>query len=58
MRFKVVNTVEDFTDSANGMEMFDSICMLLITIGEGLKKLDKGCLEKLDILFKNKERWK
>jgi uncharacterized protein with HEPN domain len=40
-RFKPVNLVEDFTGSPYGMEKFDSICMLLITIGESLKKLDK-----------------
>ena len=40
-RFKPVQTVNDFTDSPDGMEKFDSICMLLITIGEGLKNLDK-----------------
>ena len=40
-RFEPVQTTEDFTDSPSGMEKFDSICMLLITIGESLKKLDK-----------------
>ena len=40
-RFKPVQTVNDFTDSPDGMEKFDSICMLLITIGESLKNLDK-----------------
>lgn len=40
-RFKPVQTTEDFTDAPSGMEKFDSICMLLITIGESLKKLDK-----------------
>jgi uncharacterized protein with HEPN domain len=40
-RFQPVKEVTDFTDSPNGMEKFDSICMLLITIGENLKNLDK-----------------
>ena len=40
-RFEPVQTVNDFTNSSRGMEKFDSICMLLITIGESLKKLDK-----------------
>ena len=40
-RFKSVKTVSDFTDSSTGREKLDSICMLLIAIGESLKKLDK-----------------
>ena len=40
-RFKPVKTVSDFTDSPAGMEKLDSICMLLIAIGETIKKLDK-----------------
>ena len=40
-RFKPVKFISDFTDSAAGMEKFDSICMLLIAIGEALKNLDK-----------------
>ncbi len=40
-RFKSVKTVSDFTDSSAGREKLDSICMLLIAIGESLKKLDK-----------------
>lgn len=40
-RFEPVKSVEDFTDSFAGMEKLDSICMLLLAIGEGLKNLDK-----------------
>ena len=40
-RFQPVHSVEDFTKSAEGMEKLDSICMLLIVIGESLKNLDK-----------------
>lgn len=40
-RFKPVNTVAFFTDSPEGMEKLDSICMLLIAIGEALKNIDK-----------------
>ena len=40
-RFKSVKTVSDFTDSPAGREKLDSICMLLVAIGESLKKLDK-----------------
>lgn len=41
-RFKAVESVNDFTDSPAGMEKLDSICMLLIAIGEALKNLDKA----------------
>lgn len=41
MRFEPVQSVDDFTNTSAGMEKFDSICMLLITIGESLKNLDK-----------------
>lgn len=40
-RFQPVRSVKDFTGSAAGMEKLDSICMLLIAIGEALKNLDK-----------------
>ncbi len=40
-RFKPIKRVEDFTDSLSGMEKLDSICMQLIAIGEGVKKIDK-----------------
>lgn len=40
-RFEPVCSFDDFTSSPAGMEKFDSICMLLITIGESLKNLDK-----------------
>ena len=41
IRFEPVRIFDDFTNSPEGMEKFDSICMLLITIGESLKNLDK-----------------
>jgi uncharacterized protein with HEPN domain len=40
-RFQPVKTVSDFTDSPAGMEKLDSICMLLIAVGETIKKLDR-----------------
>jgi uncharacterized protein with HEPN domain len=40
-RFGPVSCVDDFTNTPSGMEKLDSICMLLIAIGESLKKLDK-----------------
>jgi len=40
-RFKPVKSPDDFTSSPAGMEKLDSICMLLIAVGENLKNLDK-----------------
>ncbi|MCL5055875.1 MAG: DUF86 domain-containing protein [Firmicutes bacterium] len=40
-RIEPIKKAADFTDSPAGMEKLDSICMLLIVIGESLKKLDK-----------------
>jgi uncharacterized protein with HEPN domain len=40
-RFQPIKESKDFTDSPWGMEKLDSICMLLIAIGESVKKLDK-----------------
>ena len=40
-RFEPVKKASDFTDSPAGAEKIDSICMLLIAIGEALKNLDK-----------------
>ena len=46
-RFEPINSVSDFTDSPVGVEKLDSICMQLITIGEGLKNIDKITNQKL-----------
>ena len=40
-RFQVINQPADFTDTQAGTEKMDSICMMLIVIGESLKNLDK-----------------
>lgn len=40
-RFEVVDDVSYFTDTPEGMEKLDSICMVLIAIGESLKNIDK-----------------
>lgn len=40
-RFEPVKSPDDFTNSPSGVEKLDSICMLLIAIGENLKNLDK-----------------
>jgi uncharacterized protein with HEPN domain len=40
-RFEPVKHVDNFTDTPYGKEKLDSICMLLIAIGESLKNIDK-----------------
>ncbi len=40
-RFEVVDSVNYFTNTPQGMEKLDSICMQLIAIGESLKNIDK-----------------
>jgi len=40
-RFEPVSSISYFTNSPAGMEKLDSICMLLIAIGESLKNIDK-----------------
>ena len=50
-RFKPVNSVDYFIDSEIGMEKLDSICMLLIAIGESLKKIDKITGKSLFITY-------
>ncbi len=41
VRFDPIKNVEDFTNSPEGMEKLDAICMQLIAIGESLKKLTR-----------------
>ncbi len=41
IRFKPIKRAEDFTNSPEGMEKLDAICMQLIAIGESLKRIDK-----------------
>ena len=40
-RFIPIKSVSDFTNTPEGMEKLDAICMLVIAIGESLKNLDK-----------------
>ena len=40
-RFSVIKSASDFTDTPEGMEKLDSICMQLIAIGESVKNIDK-----------------
>lgn len=36
-----ITSANDFTDSPEGMEKLDGICMLFMAIGESLKSIDK-----------------
>lgn len=36
-----ITSANDFTDSPQGMEKLDSVCMLFMAIGESLKNVDK-----------------
>jgi len=40
VRFDPINNIEDFTNTPEGMEKLDTICMQLIAIGESLKNID------------------
>jgi uncharacterized protein with HEPN domain len=40
-RFAPITSPSDFTDSDEGMEKLDAICMQLIALGESVKKLDR-----------------
>jgi uncharacterized protein with HEPN domain len=46
-RFAPINSAAEFTNSDEGMEKLDSICMQLIAIGESLKNLDKLTSKKV-----------
>lgn len=47
LRFQPVDSVDYFTDSPEGKEKLDGICMQLIAMGESLKKIDKLTDKKL-----------
>lgn len=49
-RFQIIHSPNDFTDTSGGVEKMDAICMMLIVIGESLKKLDK--ITDYDLLSK------
>ena len=46
-RFEPVTSVNYFTDTSEGMEKLDAICMVIIAIGESLKNIDKITGKKL-----------
>jgi len=46
-RFEIVDSIDYFMDTPEGLEKLDSICMQLIAIGESLKNIDKITNKKL-----------
>ena len=46
-RAETVDSVSDFLNTPSGVERMESICMLLIAIGESVKRLDKMTDKKL-----------
>ena len=50
-RTQEISCADDFLLSPFGMEKLDSVCMLLIAIGEGLKNIDKQTEGKLLPLY-------
>ncbi|GAB6095255.1 hypothetical protein JCM14469_15070 [Desulfatiferula olefinivorans] len=36
-----ISSANDFTDTPDGMEKLDGVCMLFMAVGESLKKIDK-----------------
>jgi uncharacterized protein with HEPN domain len=40
-RFSSISSVDDFLDSDYGLDMLDSIAMMLVAVGESFKKIDK-----------------
>ncbi|MCK5132033.1 MAG: DUF86 domain-containing protein [Candidatus Sabulitectum sp.] len=40
-RFEPVSDISDLTDTPEGIDRLDSICMTLIAVGESLKNIDK-----------------
>lgn len=46
-RFQNIHSADDFLDSEQGLDMLDSICMMLIAVGENFKSIDKQTDGKL-----------
>ena len=40
-RFEGIHSADDFLSSERGLDMLDSICMMLIAVGENFKSIDK-----------------
>lgn len=56
-RFEVVSSASYFTDTPEGIEKLDGICMQLIAIGESLKNIDKITNKELLIKYPDVD-WK
>ena len=39
-RFETIQSADGFLDSEHGQDMLDSICMMLIAVGENFKSID------------------
>lgn len=52
-RFSSIKTVDRFLDSEQGLDMLDSIAMMLIAVGENFKKIDKDTDGKLLVSYPN-----
>ena len=46
-RFQRIHSADDFLDSEHGQDMLDSICMMLIAVGENFKSIDRHTDGKL-----------
>ena len=46
-RFETIQSADDFLDSEHGQDMLDSICMMLIAVGENFKSIDRYTEGKL-----------
>lgn len=56
-RFQPVTGIDYFTDTPQGQEKLDSLCMLFIAIGESLKNIDKLTDKALLDQYDNRD-WK
>jgi uncharacterized protein with HEPN domain len=45
-RFAEINSADDFLSNDHGLDMLDSICMMLIAVGENFKAIDRMTGEK------------
>ncbi len=55
-RFANIHSADDFLDTEQGQDMLDSICMMLIAVGENFKSIDRSkkgsrlCLTHFDFV--------
>ena len=52
-RFENIHSADDFLDSEHGQDMLDSICMMLIAVGENFKSIDRHTDGKLLAQYPN-----